>query len=99
MSRYIIDISSIFRVSVLLDTISANDSQSREKSVNIGDISSIYWLWPDISESKLIKVAIVQKKTKKNHFGQYIGPITDVLRNLFLKKQYLRWVSRYKANI
>ena len=39
MSRNIDDISSIFRVSVHPDTISANDSRLREKSDNIADIS------------------------------------------------------------
>ena len=39
MCRNIDDISSIFRGLVHLDTISANDSQLREKSDNIADIS------------------------------------------------------------
>ena len=60
--------------------------KNKKKSINIDDISPIYWLWPDISESKSVKIAVVQKKTKKtkktkkNHFGQYIGPIADFLR-------------------
>ena len=36
------DISSIYWVSGLFDTISANDNQLKEKSNNIGDISLIY---------------------------------------------------------
>ena len=39
MSRNIDDISSIFRVSIHPDTISANDSRLREKSDNIVDTS------------------------------------------------------------
>ena len=42
-------------------------------SVNITDISSIYRLWTDISNSKSVKVAackkMQKKKKKKNHFG------------------------------
>ena len=36
------DISSIFWVSSLLDMISANESQMKEKSKNIDDILAIY---------------------------------------------------------
>ena len=65
--------------------------KNQKISINIGDISPVYRLWPDISESKSVKVAAVQKnekkKKKKNHFGRYIGPIADFLRNFSKKKK------------
>ena len=36
-----------------------NRGKNRKKLVNIGDISPIYRLWPDISESKSVKFAVV----------------------------------------
>ena len=52
MSRNIDDISSIFRVSVHPNTISANDSWLRAKSDNIADISVRQQYIDDIVDEK-----------------------------------------------
>ena len=87
------DISLIFRVSGLPDTIFTNESRLKEKNrkyrlisaIYIGDISPIYRLWPDISESKSVKVATMQKN-KKNKKKIILADISsqnaDFLRNL-----------------
>ena len=79
MSRYIVDISGVgpSRYDFYKrKSFERKIRKNRPISAILGDISPIYRLWPDISESKSIKVAVMQKnakkKTKKNHFGRYI---------------------------
>ena len=63
------DISSIFWVlgppTRYQQTI-VDRGKNRKISINIGDISLIYRFWPNISESKSVKVSAVQKNAKKN---------------------------------
>ena len=65
-------------------------AKNRKISVNIANISTIYRLWTDISDSKSVKFAAyrkMQKKNKKkNHFGLYIG-------------RYRRYIGRYRPNL
>ena len=87
--------------------ISANDSRSREKSENIGDIS-VMARHIIIKIGKSCSRAEKYKKKKKIIladigyisviYRRYICHIADFLRNFSKKKQYLRWVSRYSAN-
>ena len=49
--------------------------KNRKISVNIGDISPIYQLWPDISKSKSVKVAAMQKNAKKKNKKKSFWPI------------------------
>ena len=101
MSRHIVDILGIGPSRYDISKQQSIEGKI-EKYQSISAISPIYQLLPDISESKSVKVTVVQKNAKKkNHFGlyigdidRYIGPIADFLINFSKKKkQYLRQVS------
>ena len=57
MSRYIVDILGVGSSRHDISKRQVIEGKIRKISVNIGDISSIYRLWPDILKSKSVKVA------------------------------------------